>query len=130
MAFYVDSSAFVKLVVKEAHTTGFRRWAEANEDRLFSSDLLRTEVLRVARRYSLEALAEARRRLEVLTLMALTADVFERAAELDPAIMRTLDAVHLAAALTVADELEGLVTYDERMAEAASFHGVAVLAPR
>lgn len=129
MAFYLDSSAFVKLVVRERGSTALRAWAEGRGIELFSSDLLRTEALRAARRHSLQALTEARRRLDAVILLALTADVFERAAELDPAILRALDAVHLAAALTVADELEGMVTYDERLAMAARLHGVPVIAP-
>ena len=48
---------------------------------------------------------------------------------LDPAILRSLDALHLASALSLADELEGIVTYDERLDVAAGLHGVAVVAP-
>ena len=57
------------------------------------------------------------------------ADVFERAAELDPGVLHTLDALHLAAALLVGDDLEAIVTYDRRLADAAALHGVPVLAP-
>ncbi len=130
MAYYVDTSAFLKLVVEEAGSEAMRSWSETCDSDLFACDLLRTEALRAARRHSSDAHAETRRRLDLLTIVAVTADVFERAAELDPAIMRTLDAVHLAAALGVGDELEGIVTYDERLAEAAALHGVNVVTPR
>jgi len=43
--------------------------------------------------------------------------------------LRSLDALHLAAALELGDELDGIVTYDDRMATAASLYGVAVIAP-
>lgn len=129
MAFYVDTSAFLKLVADEEHSAAFRTWAEAHDGQLFSSDLLYTEALRAARRHSTEALRQVRRRLDVLTMMRLTPDVCERAAELDPAILRSLDALHLAAALTIADELDGIATYDDRLAEAAVLHGVDVAAP-
>jgi predicted nucleic acid-binding protein len=128
VAWYVDTSAFVKLVVAEKHTPAMRRWAEAQDDQLFSCDLLRTEALRAARRHSPAALLEARLRLDTLVLLRLTTDICERAAELDPQIMRSLDALHLAAALTVT-ELDGVVTYDERLADACRVHGVAVTAP-
>lgn len=129
MAFYVDASAFLKLVARERHSSPMRRWAEANDGSLVSSDLTRTEALRAARRHSKKALAETRTRLEVLTTLAMTAEVFDRAAELDPQILRPLDALHLASALTLGEELEGVVTYDRRMAEAAALHGVRVISP-
>jgi predicted nucleic acid-binding protein len=127
VAYYVDTSAFLKLVVEEAHSAAFRSWAEDHDGELFSSDLLHTESLRAARRHSTDALREARRRLEVVALVRMTPDVCERAAELDPAILRSLDALHLAAALSLADELEGVVTYDDRLAEACTLYGVEVI---
>lgn len=129
MAYYLDTSAFVKLVVEEPDSEALRTWIERNDSELFSSDLLRTEGLRAARRHSVEALAETRQRLDAITIVAVSTDVCERAAELDPLILRSLDALHLAAALTVSDELEGIVTYDDRLVAAASLHGVAVVAP-
>lgn len=129
MAVYLDTSAFLKLVIEERHSASMQSWAEHNDAEVFSSDLLRTEALRAARRYSLEALARARLYIDALTLISLPSGTFERAAELDPAILRSLDALHLGAALTLADELEGVVTYDERLKHAASLHGVAVISP-
>jgi len=128
VAWYVDTSAFVKLVVAEEHTGPMGAWAEAHDGDLFSSDLLRTEALRAARRHSPAALLEARQRLDALVILRLTTDICERASELDPTILRSLDALHLAAALTVA-ELDGIVTYDERLAAACGVHGVPVVAP-
>jgi hypothetical protein len=129
VAHYVDTSAFVKLVVDEPHSGAFRTWAEKHEGDLFSSDLLVTEALRTARRHSTEALREARQALDVLTIVRLTPDIWGRAAELDPVALRTLDALHLAAALTAADELDGIATYDDRLAAAAEQHGIVVVAP-
>lgn len=54
---------------------------------------------------------------------------FARAAELDPAVLRSLDAVHLAAAWRLGDDLEGIVTDDDRMADAAAVLGLRVLSP-
>lgn len=129
MPFYVDTSAFVKLVVTENHSAAMRRWAEKNEDALFSSDLLRAEALRAARRHSPDALVATRRWLEALTLVAITGEVCESAASLDPTILRTLDALHLAAALSIADDLDAIATYDDRLEAAARLHGVGVVAP-
>jgi predicted nucleic acid-binding protein len=129
MPYYLDTSAFLKLVVAEADSTALRTWAEGDERELFSCDLLRTEALRTARRHSTDALREARDRLDAVTIIEVSTAVCERAADLDPAILRSLDAVHLAAALSVGPELEGVVTYDDRLAAASALHGVAVVAP-
>lgn len=130
MAVYLDTSAFLKLVIAEQHSPALREWAGTYDSEVFSSDLLRTEALRSARRHSPAALEEARRRLDAVTLITLPTGFFERACELDPAILRMLDALHLAAALTVGDDLEGVVTYDDRLAQAAALHGIPVIAPR
>mgnify|MGYP002084621353 FL=1 len=61
--------------------------------------------------------------------MTITSDTFQRAGELDPAVLRSLDALHLASALGLGDDLEGVVTYDVRMAEAAKALGLTVVAP-
>lgn len=129
MAYYVDSSAFVKLIVSEQRSTAMRKWARHHNDGLFSCDLLRTESLRAARLHSPEALARARNELEGMTLLVVTTTICERAAELDPGILRSLDALHLAAALTAGDDLDAVVTYDDRQRDAARLLGVAVVSP-
>jgi len=68
--------------------------------------------------------------LDALTLVDVTAAVFEVAGRLDPVGLRSLDAVHLATALDLGDDLEGLVTYDDRLADAATANGVPVVAPK
>lgn len=130
VAYYLDTSAFLKLVVAEEHSGAMRQWAQELDPDVFATDLLRTEALRAARRHSPAALLETRQRLAAVTLVSLTADLCQRAAELDPSILRSLDALHLAGALIIGDELDGLVTYDERLTAAAALHGVAVVTPR
>ncbi len=67
--------------------------------------------------------------LDSITLLSLPAETFERAVELEPLLLRSLDAIHLAAALELGDELDGIVTYDDRLSDAAELLGVAVLSP-
>lgn len=129
MAWYVDTSALLKLVVAETHSAAMRRWVNAHADSLFASDLLRTEALRAARRHSAEALARTEQWLEVLTLVAVGPHIFDEAAVLEPAELRTLDALHLAAARSIGDDLEGVVTYDVRLDHAAALLGIPVVAP-
>jgi len=127
VAHYLDTSAVVKLVVVEHHSGTLRHWMSGRV--LVGSDLVRTETLRAARRHSAPAVRQARDVLVALPTVALTPAVYDLAAELDPAVLRTLDALHLACALQLGDELEGVVTYDERMAAAAAALGIHVDAP-
>lgn len=129
MAFYLDTSAAVKLVMAEPESGQLTSWAGDHDGEVASSDLLRTELLRATRRGAPDLMPRARRVLDSLYLVAITFATFERAAELLPDQLRTLDALHLAAALDLGDDLDGLVTYDERLADAAALHGVAVTAP-
>jgi predicted nucleic acid-binding protein len=131
MAWYLDTSAFLKLAIQEPRSTELRAWAEAEEDRsgsLWSSDLLLTEAVRTARRVSTEALKATMDRLQRMAIVAITTDTYIRAGELDPAILRSLDALHLAAALSLGDDLEGIATYDARMTEAAGVLGLQTVA--
>lgn len=129
MAFYVDSSAAVKLVVEEPETAALSTWAAARDGELVSSDLVRTELIRATKRAAPDRLVRAREVLDALVLMELPTAVFERAAILEPEILRSLDALHLAAALELGDDLDGVVTYDGRLADAARSIGIPVVAP-
>jgi uncharacterized protein len=93
-------------------------------------DLVRTELMRTVRRAAPDRVVDARDVLDAVTLVEVTGAVFEVAGRLDAVILRTLDSVHLASALDLGDDLEGLVTYDDRLASAAEFCGVRVIAPR
>lgn len=126
---YLETSAAVKLVVTEKGSTALRRWVTARDESMFSSDLLRTELLRATRRSAPEEMVQARAVLDSLILVTLSTAVCERAAILEPEVLRSLDSLHLAAALEVGDELEGIVTYDRRLADGAQALGLGVVAP-
>lgn len=130
MAFYIDTSALVKLVVAEPESGPLRVWlAEVGTD-LVACDLARTELMRAVRRAVPDRVLQARSVLDALVLTEVTPAVFEVAGRLDPPGLRSLDAIHVAAALDLGDDLDGLVTYDDRLAEAAASNAVAVVAPR
>jgi uncharacterized protein len=74
-------------------------------------------------------MVQARAVLDSLILVALSTAVCERAAMLEPDLLRSLDALHLAAALEIGDELDAVVTYDQRMAAGAQALGIRVAAP-
>jgi predicted nucleic acid-binding protein len=129
VAFYVDTSALVKLVVAEAETSALRAWLGESARELVSCDLARTELMRAVRRVVPDRVLQARKVLDAVTLVQVTPAVFESAGRLDPVELRSLDSIHLAAALDLGDDLDGLVTYDDRLADAAVSNGVAVVAP-
>jgi len=127
--FYLDTSAAVKLVVIERGSKALRRWLASRDGEIVSSDLLRTELLRATRRSRPSLAVQARAVLDSIPLLTMSTRVFERAATLDPDVMCSLDALHLAAALELGDDLEGMVTYDHRLAEAAERLGIMAVAP-
>jgi uncharacterized protein len=82
----------------------------------------------------------ARRNVDALSFVAISAlariellplndQILSTAAYLDPPSLRTLDALHVATALTLGEELVAVVTYDVRMQEAAAALGMPVAAP-
>lgn len=130
MRLYLDTSALVKLVSSEPRSPALRSYLENHAaDSRFTSALTRTELIRAALRHgSAAAVAHARRLLTRLDFVALSTRLLDVAALLPPRELRSLDAIHLAAAQTAPD-LRALVTYDARMAEAAVAAGLVVAQP-
>ena len=131
MQIYIDTSALVKLVVVEAESAALRSYFEDfAHDTLFAAALARTELVRsVARLGSIEIIETARLVLTKLDLVTLNLALLDAAATIAPLELRTLDAIHLAAARTAPD-LRALVTYDNHLAQAAAAAGIAVVSPR
>jgi uncharacterized protein len=129
VAHYLDTSALLKLVVPEAESTALIDWLRRESDAAVTSDLSRTELHRAVRRSAPDRAIQARQVLDSMTILTVTSQMFEAAGRLEPPTLRSLDAIHLVAALELGDDLAGIVTYDERLAEAARLHGVAVAAP-
>jgi predicted nucleic acid-binding protein len=125
---YLDSSALVKLVVREPESRALRTYLRRRPERV-SCGLARTEVLRSVRPLGPAAVETARRLLRSIDLIRLDDALLDAAGMLDPPSARSLDAIHLAAAQLVAPDIEALVTYDRRMAAAAASLGLAVAAP-
>ncbi len=131
MRLYLDSSALVKLVQREAESEALRRFLRRRRaDQVVTSALARVEVVRAVFAGGPPALEQARRQLARLDQVMLTTELLDRAATLAPNVpLRSLDAIHLAAAQVVGKELRAVVTYDRRMAEAARELGLAVEMP-
>ncbi len=128
-ATYLDSSAIVKLAVRENESVALRRYLRRRRP-LVASALARTEVIRALLPGGDAAVAAGRKVLARLDLIRINTGVLDEAAVLLPADLRSLDAIHLATARRLGHDLGVIVTYDERMAEAARHLGHHVVAPR
>ncbi|MEI7744367.1 MAG: type II toxin-antitoxin system VapC family toxin [Chloroflexota bacterium] len=124
---YVDASALVKLVVDEAESQAMTRWY-VEAERLVTSRVGHVETVRAASRRDHDP---ARRDLVLagVEVFELSAGVAGAAAMLQPVLLRTLDAIHIATALALGPELDAFVTYDDRLAEAARAVGLPVVRP-
>ncbi|MDR3202327.1 MAG: type II toxin-antitoxin system VapC family toxin [Bifidobacteriaceae bacterium] len=124
---YLDTSALVKLFRTEVDSAALRAWARADV-RMATSELTRAELVRALRRAG-QDVSGVEPLLAGLLILGADASLFREAADLDPVELRTLDAVHLAAARRLQPELAGIVTYDQRLAQAAAAQGIPVVAP-
>ena len=124
---YIDSSAFVKLVIDEPESPALRNWLRGRP--WTSSLLLRAEVLRALRPHGVAAVEVGRKMIGRGELIRLNPALMDQSAALGDPGLRTLDAIHLAAASILGQDLAAVVTYDERMGEAARALGMRTVAP-
>ena len=122
---YLDTSALAKLVRPEAETPALRRWLESEQ--WIISDLHRTELRRAAARAGGRAPARAERFLAESDVLRIDADVFDTAGWIEPTSLRSLDALHLAAAQRIHEPGAGFLTFDLRQAQAARALGLTVV---
>lgn len=129
-AWYLDSSAIVKLAVREAETDALIAWRDgvSDDDVVATCEIAVTEVRRAVARVGGDV-DDAQAHVDALAHLVVDRDLLLAASALEPPSMRTLDAIHLAAASTLGAELGAVVTYDERMALAARAIGLVVMAP-
>lgn len=125
---YLDTSAAVKLVNRELESDallGYLR--QLPDERLVSAALIRTELRRAVGHPSepVETL------LRSLAMVELTGSLLDEAGIVAPeSALRSLDAIHLVAARRLGTELVAVVTYDRRMAAAATSLRLPVVSPR
>jgi predicted nucleic acid-binding protein len=131
---YVDTSALVKLVMKEAESDALRGWQASRTDAdLVTSEISRIEISRTLQRNGLthdRVPYFVGRALRDLYILKMQDRILRRAAEFSIAALGTLDAIHLATAESLREQIEGIVTYDRELSEAAQGLGIAAKAPR
>jgi predicted nucleic acid-binding protein len=126
---YVDSSALLKLAVREPETAALEADL-AVRDGVVTSRLALVECRRAARRAShRRVLQTVDQILDAIYLIEVTPAILDAAAAADPPVLRSLDAIHLATVLSVGDPRMEVITYDRRFAEAARAHGLIVMQP-
>jgi predicted nucleic acid-binding protein len=124
---YIDTSAFVKLCWREQESDALRSHLAGRP--LVSSVVLHVEAVRAALRRSPGDVAIARQRLRKVSRLDIGAATISLASALLPPEVRSLDAVHLAAATLLDVDLDELITYDDRMRLAAIAQGLTVSSP-
>ena len=129
MIAYVDSSALLKLAIHEAETGALEAHLAGLEG-LVSSRLTVLECRRAARRTSrVLVLRAVDNVLDAIYLLDITQSILDDAAIADPPLLRSLDAIHLATALSIGDAQVEVITYDQRFAVAARANGLTVVQP-
>jgi predicted nucleic acid-binding protein len=127
---YLDTSALVKLVVAEDESQALTHFLGAHsDDSLFSAALAHTELIRAVAPNGAPAIADARDLLGRLDTVTLTRQLLDDAGTLLPLRLRSLDAIHLAAAQRAGGSLRAVVTYDSRMLAAAADLGISTTSP-
>ncbi|MGH4020376.1 MAG: type II toxin-antitoxin system VapC family toxin [Pseudonocardiaceae bacterium] len=140
---YLDSCALVKLVREEESSNALQDWLDERADELqLTSAVARAELLRAIRRNNyteagnlidadaLEAeLTEAAEVLAAVAHLAVDDEVLDRAGGINAPTIRTLDAIYLSSAAEFDPSDVAFVTYDRRLAAAATGAGLAVVAP-
>jgi predicted nucleic acid-binding protein len=127
---YLDASALVKLVIAEDESPGLSRWLSDRPNLArVSSPLVRVEVLRAVWRADPAALAEGYRVMDRIREVRLTDRVLSRAVSVRPVTVRAIDAVHLASAQEIREELTEFVAYDKRLLDAARSAGLPTASP-
>jgi uncharacterized protein len=129
--YYIDTSAALKLIAEESHSRAFAEFYDKSDGASWvSSALLRIEVVRAVSRAMPAALPDARALLLAFDYVSIDDEVVDAAMDEPDRMLRSLNAIHLATARVLGPDLEGLVTYDDRLAAAAKDAGIPVIDPR
>jgi len=127
-ATYLDSSALVKLAVREPESAALRRYLRRRRP-LVTSALARPEVARALLSLGPDAVRRGHDVLARIDLVRINDRVLDAAGAMLPLELRSLDAIHLATAQQLGADLARIVTYDDRMAGAANHLGMTVMRP-
>lgn len=127
-ATYLDPSALVKLVVEEPESTALRRHLRRRRP-LVSSALARTEVVRALLLEGESGITRGRAVLGRVDLVRINDRVLDAAGVLLPPELSSLAAIHLVTAQQLGADLSQIVSYDDKMVQAAKLLGLETASP-
>jgi hypothetical protein len=128
--YYADTSAVIKLLAEETDSRALAQFYDSDQKAEWvSSAVLRIELTRAVARAKPTLLPDARELLLAFSYIEIDGEVVDGAMNEPDRSLRSLDAIHLATARLLGPDLDALVTYDSRLASAATEAGLAVLSP-
>lgn len=128
--YYADTSAVIKLLAEQSHSIAFAAFYDDHADAEWvSSALLRIEVARAVARARPALMPEARELLLAFSYVAIDDDIVEGAMNEPDRGLRSLDAIHLAIARVFGEDLDAMISYDDRLLTAAADAGMPTLSP-
>jgi uncharacterized protein len=129
--YYADTSAVIKLLAEEKHSMALAGFYDEHTDAEWvSSALLKIELTRAVTRVMPVLLPDARDLLRAFSYVSIDDDIVEGAMNEPDRGLRSLDAIHLATARIFGDELDALVSYDDRLLRAAEEAGLPTASPQ
>jgi predicted nucleic acid-binding protein len=125
---YLDTSALITLITERPGVVDLEAYLQGQG----GADLATSTVGLIETVRSCDSMASFPNLMAHLlrdyTELVVTADIRDRAAD-QPGGLKTLDAIHVATAETLGEELTSFVTYDRQMARLAESRGLPVLSP-
>ena len=130
---YMDTSALTKLIIAEHESDALTMWVaeqtEAHES-LTTSDVGRIELMRTAARLDDDEIFDhARYVANWINGASVTEEIVAGAERIGLPTLRSLDAIHLASAVSIHEQLSAFVSYDKRLLDAARAEGLTVVSP-
>ena len=127
MSWYLDSSAILKYVFAEPERPAM---IKALTSQAISSELARLEVKRAVFRINPKDIELANEELSRINFVSISNQVLTVAESFTGSVtLATLDAIHVATAITLGHQIEGIITYDKQMISNAAVMGIKVLSP-
>ena len=127
--FYIDASALVKLLTPEPESVALEAALDPADD-FVASDLVKVEAARALRRAGGNLTSGSQGWMKRVALARITPSIRDRAATIGGPLLRSLDAIHLATMDDAREAIDGLISYDDRLIDAAHALGFRVLSPR
>ena len=127
MSWYLDSSAILKYVFAEPERPAM---IKALTSQAISSELARLEVKRAVFRINPKDIDLTNEELSRINFVSISNQVLNVAESFTGSVtLATLDAIHVATAITLGHQIEGIITYDRQMISNAAVMGIKVLSP-